>query len=388
MGDRGRASPRLLSAALAVFVVVTLDVVLGGPLTALDQALSRWVRTTGLPTPGWRRPWQRELDQLVNFGDREVVATILVVVLAVVCWQARTLLPLARLAVLGAMTIGTVWSLKVGFARPAPPSVRLEDALHSYPSGHTATSVVLWGLLAAVVADHRPRSVSRPVVEVLSWLGPLLTMTGMLLRDYHWFSDLIAGAAVGVVLVQVERLALRHWRGARRGSRPADHPAVPVDGAAAQVTGVGGDRGPGRLRVPDSTGARTDGTARAQWPVDRRAGRPAPPARPARPARASWPARAARAARASWPARAARAARASWPARAARAARGRRAGRSRAGGSPERRSPCSRRPRQWPVRRPARRRLSRSPPGRSARSATRALPSPAGSPRARTRSTP
>lgn len=252
MGDRGGASPRVLVGALAVFIVVTLDVLLGGPLTALDGVLARWVRTTGLPGPGWRRPGQRELDQLVNFGDREVVGIILVVVLAVVCWQARTVLPFVRLIAIAALTIGTVWGLKVAFARPAPPGVSFEDALLSYPSGHTATSVVLWGLLAAVVAEHRPRSVSRPVVEVLSWLGPLLTMTGMLLRDYHWLSDLIAGAALGMVLVQVERLALRHWRGARRGSRPTDHSTVIPAPAGSRGAGPGGAHlardvpGPGR----------------------------------------------------------------------------------------------------------------------------------------------
>lgn len=248
MGDRGGASPRVLVGALAIFTVVTLDVLLRGPLTALDGVLSRWVRTTGLPGRGWRRPWQRELDQLVNFGDREVVAIILIVVLAVICLQARTVLPFVRLAAVSALTIGTVWGLKVAFARPAPSGVSFEDALLSYPSGHTATSVVLWGLLAAVVAEHRPRSVSRPVVEVLSWLGPLLTMTGMLLRDYHWLSDLIAGAALGVVLVQVERLALRHWRGARRGSRPADDPATTgVWGATPGGTHLARDiPGPGR----------------------------------------------------------------------------------------------------------------------------------------------
>ncbi len=242
-GDRGRASPKLLTAALAVFAVVTFDVLLGGPLSALDEVLSRWVRGTGLPGQGWRRPWQRELDQLVNFGDVEVVVAILVVVLAVVCWRARTLEPLVRLAVLGGLTILMIWSLKVGFARPAPSGVRVEDALRSYPSGHTATSVVLWGFLATVVAEHRPRSVSRSVVEVLSWLGPLLTMTGLLLRDYHWLSDLFAGAAVGVVLVQVERLALRHWRDARGRSRPAAHPdpavAVRAAGPGGAVPGAG-----------------------------------------------------------------------------------------------------------------------------------------------------
>ncbi|MFL6130037.1 MAG: phosphatase PAP2 family protein [Mycobacteriales bacterium] len=244
----------LLAGALAVFAVVTVDMLLGGPLTALDGVLSRWVRSTRLPGRGWDRPWQRELDQLVNFGDRKAATIILVVALAVVCWQARTLVPFLRLAVLGALTIGTVWVLKVAIARPAPTGVGIADALRSYPSGHTATAVVLWGLLAAVVADYRPRSVSAPVAEVLSWLGPLLTMTGLLLRDRHWLSDLIAGAAVGVVLVQVERLALRHWRGARRGSRPVERrPASPDPGSP-------GGAGPARdVPAPDRADARLRG---------------------------------------------------------------------------------------------------------------------------------
>lgn len=221
MGDRGRASARLLVGALAVFAVVTSDVLLGGPLTALDRVLSSWVLSTPLPGEGWSRPGQRELDQLVNFGDSEVVGAIMVIALAAVCWRARTVVPLVRLAVLAALTIATVYSLKAVIGRPAPSGVPAADALLSYPSGHTAAAVVLWGLLAGVVADYRTPSISRPVVEVLSWLGPLLTVTGLLLRDYHWLSDLIGGAAVGVVLVQAERVALRHWRGARRGSGPA-----------------------------------------------------------------------------------------------------------------------------------------------------------------------
>jgi hypothetical protein len=70
-------------------------------------------------------------------------------------------------------------------------------------------------------------------------------MTGLLLRDYHWLSDLIAGAAVGVVLLQVERLALRHWLRARRGSSPAD---------PAGVTRPSGLDGGPRVGDPAATG--------------------------------------------------------------------------------------------------------------------------------------
>jgi undecaprenyl-diphosphatase len=224
---------RLLVAALVVFVLVSADVVAGGALTRLDRRVSDWARSTGLPGPGWRRPWQRELDQLVNFGDRELVGAVIVVAFAVICWRARTLLPYVRLAVLGAVTIVVVVSSKVAFGREAPPDVQNHDLFRSYPSGHTITAIVLWGLLAAVAAEHPRAGVSPAVARLLSWLAPLLTMVGMVLRDYHWLSDLIGGAALGVVLVQAERLALRHWRGARRGSVAAGGRPAAVDHAAS-----------------------------------------------------------------------------------------------------------------------------------------------------------
>lgn len=237
----GGSSPAVLAGALAVLAAVTLDVLLGGPLTALDRVLSDLMVSTRLPEPGWDRPGQMPLDQLVNFGDRDVVVSILLVALAVLCWRSRTLVPLARLAVLGLLVVLTVYGLKVGIGRPAPDGLLPPGAVRSYPSGHTATAVVLWGLLAGLAAEYPSSGLSQRVTAVLSWLGPLLTMSGMLIRDYHWFSDLIGGAALGAVLLQAERLALRHWRGARRGNgragdRSGGGPAVDgppaVDGAA------------------------------------------------------------------------------------------------------------------------------------------------------------
>lgn len=238
-GPRGApgGSSRLLLAGLVVFVLVSIDVVAGGPFTRLDHRLSDWARSTRLPGPGWRRPGQRELDQLVNFGDRELVGVIIVVVFAVICWQARTLLPFLRLAALGAVTIMVVVSSKVAFGRQAPPDVQNHDAFRSYPSGHTVTAIVLWGLLAAVVAEFPDAGVSRSVAWVLSWLAPLVTMVGMVLRDYHWLSDLVGGAALGVVLVQAEMLALAHWRRARRGSVAAGRRPAPAHAAPGAARG-------------------------------------------------------------------------------------------------------------------------------------------------------
>jgi membrane-associated phospholipid phosphatase len=230
------ASPALLVAALLVFVLVTVDVLVGGPLTHLDGTVSAWARSTGLPGNGWTWPGQEQVDQLVNLGDRELVGIIVLIAIGWVCVRARTVLPLVRLAALAAVAASIVLALKYGIGRHAPSGVHGPEAFRSYPSGHTATAVILWGALCSVVAEHQDQAVSRQVAWLLSWLAPLLVMVGMVLRDYHWVTDLVGAAALCTVLLQAESLALRHWRGARRGPESA---ARPRDGSAAVGTAPG-----------------------------------------------------------------------------------------------------------------------------------------------------
>lgn len=226
-------SPALLIAALVVFALLTVDVLAGGPLTHLDLTVSEWARSTGLPGPGWTRPGQMLADQLVNFGDREVAGLIVLIAIGWICVRARTVVPLVRLAVLAGVAASLVLALKYGIGRQAPTGVHGPEASRSYPSGHTATAVILWGALYSVVAEHPRYGVSRQVAWLLSWLGPLLVIVGMTLRDYHWLTDLVAAAALCTVLLQAERLALGHWRGARRGSGSAARARSAVVGPAA-----------------------------------------------------------------------------------------------------------------------------------------------------------
>jgi hypothetical protein len=56
---------------------------------------------------------------------------------------------------------------------------------------------VLWGLLAQCAADRPRPGLPARVAAVLAWLAPLVTVVGMLLRDYHWISDMVAGRRSG-----------------------------------------------------------------------------------------------------------------------------------------------------------------------------------------------
>ncbi len=70
----------------------------------------------------------------------------------------------------------------------------------------------------------------------------------MLLLDYHWLSDLVAGLALGILLLRllhaVDRLALRDWPGRREraaeASGGARRPQQPAGARSAWRPAGGG----------------------------------------------------------------------------------------------------------------------------------------------------
>lgn len=95
---------------------------------------------------------------------------------------------------------------KVLFARPRPDApMHLADSF-SYPSGHTSSAVVLFGLAAAFVA----RELGPAWRHWAYWaaiLAAALMALSRLAIGVHWFSDLIGGALLGLVVCALVQLA-------------------------------------------------------------------------------------------------------------------------------------------------------------------------------------
>lgn len=224
-GGRSAALPPSRAALIVsslLLVAVTADVLLRGPLSWFDGWSADWLRANfDLHHHGHRERAELVPLVLTQFGSPGAIVFVVAPWLALVCVRRRTIRPLARLAVLGLLVGGVVVTAKAVVGRTAPMVDLLwTDAGRSYPSGHAVTAVVAWGL-AAWVAAEGPSAPVRRVTRVLRWLGPLCTGVGMFLLVYHWFTDVVAGAALGVLLLWVlhvvDRMALAHLPGADRG---------------------------------------------------------------------------------------------------------------------------------------------------------------------------
>ncbi|GEN29344.1 hypothetical protein HVA01_29900 [Halovibrio variabilis] len=97
---------------------------------------------------------------------------------------------------------------KAIFARPRPETPDYLIGSFSYPSAHTSTAVVLLGLAAAFVAAEMPHQQRFWAYWVALALALPMAFSRLVV-GVHWFSDLVGGALLGLVVCA---LTLLHWQ--------------------------------------------------------------------------------------------------------------------------------------------------------------------------------
>ncbi|WP_290785938.1 bifunctional DedA family/phosphatase PAP2 family protein [Halomonas sp.] len=149
-------------------------------LEALSQALARVGDTYGvlalvLPWGGWLL-WRRRFDALAHIGGG-----------------------------LGLIALLNTWG-KAFFARPRPDTPDYLTGSLAYPSAHASTAVVLAGLAAAFIARELPHQ-QRHWVYWGAILFAMIMALSRLVIGVHWFSDLVGGALLGLVVCALVQLA-------------------------------------------------------------------------------------------------------------------------------------------------------------------------------------
>jgi len=100
--------------------------------------------------------------------------------------------------------------LKAGFERPRPPiDLRLTQAGgYALPSGHSLQSAAIWGTVAVLVASQVPRALRRRAWSAAAAMAFAVGLSRIYL-GVHWTTDVLAGWAIGAVLVAVAGVAMR-----------------------------------------------------------------------------------------------------------------------------------------------------------------------------------
>jgi hypothetical protein len=218
----GRPPWWLLLLAALVTVAVTVDLLNGGLLERLDLAVSDVVK-------GWDLRHSGAYWAVWVFTQAGGRGFILIVLAGLVGWltvRQRTLVPLIRVLLALALLTAVVYAFKWGTGRTAPayPGSFFHRDGESYPSGHVANAVLMWGVARwQAVEFGLPVRVQR-AAWLLSVLGPLATGVAMVALDFHWVTDAVAGVAVGLLLLGVvhvlDALVVSRWMRVPAGRTP------------------------------------------------------------------------------------------------------------------------------------------------------------------------
>jgi membrane-associated phospholipid phosphatase len=228
---RWAASPwaLLLVASIGVFVWLSLAVTHGGWVVQLDGHVARWVAANMPSAAEWAARVFSWLGSLVSLSLLTAVAVVVVAL-------RRRWLDAILLAAALIVSQFLVDRLKDAFERPRPTEgspVALPDS-YSFPSGHAANAVAVFGAIAVALADRG--SGRRRLLLVLVTIALAFCVgASRVVLNVHYVTDVGAGFCVGVAILSAGLIVRRAILG-RGGRRPAI-----ARGA------VEGDRGPARL---------------------------------------------------------------------------------------------------------------------------------------------
>ena len=221
LGDRLRLLPSLfvswLVANAGVVLMAAVMVAIGFFVTKVllsidavvtaDEWLPIWVE-------GQRTPFWDDASYVAsNLADRYVLIPLIGVVgLFLVArrrWRMASFVLQAALAEVLCYAIVTYF-----VSRPRPPVVQMDpfNLTHSYPSGHVAASVAIYGALTLLVAAHFKDIRMRVFVWTFGALFPLVVAASRIYRGEHHPIDVIAGALMGAGALVVALFAGRTAR--------------------------------------------------------------------------------------------------------------------------------------------------------------------------------
>lgn len=204
------AAALLLGGAWA-FLGILEDVVSNDPLV-------RWDRVVFNALQGLRTPWgDAVMIVATELGSAAVVIPVMAAVSGVLafkrCWRALAYV----LTAIGFAQV-LVWALKTTLGRARPTAMYSGIEQFSFPSGHAASSIVAYGLLAFLVARNKSPRVQLVITFVATMLIGLISFSRLYLGA-HWLSDVLASLTLGAAWVAL--LGIVYLQHARRERLPA-----------------------------------------------------------------------------------------------------------------------------------------------------------------------
>jgi membrane-associated phospholipid phosphatase len=198
----------LASAMVALGFFVTKALLEIEAVADADVWLPRWVEDQ-------RTPFLNDASYIGSMiSDRPVLIPLVGAVIAMLVLRKRW--RMASFVLQAGLAEVLCYGLVTRFIeRPRPEPVEQLDTfnlLHSFPSGHVAASIAIYGSLALLLAAHFKDIRARVAIWSVAAVFPLVVAASRIYRGEHHPIDVAAGALMGVGAIAVALFAARTAR--------------------------------------------------------------------------------------------------------------------------------------------------------------------------------
>jgi undecaprenyl-diphosphatase len=147
-------------------------------------------------------------------GDSPAAAAVVALVLVALAWRRAWPRALSFAFGTGGVLVVIDLLLKPQMARLRPPMALADARGASFPSGHVAGNLVLYGILASWAIARWPRARTPILACLILWTS--LTALSCLAVRAHWPLDVVAGAGAGLMwlalTLAIDDIGADRWR--------------------------------------------------------------------------------------------------------------------------------------------------------------------------------
>ncbi len=141
---------------------------------------------------------------------------LLTVAIAALVWRRWREPALVGVAVLGEVLIFLAITTLVDRPRPPVPHLDAAPPTSSFPSGHTAATIALYGSWVVLAFERARSALVRGLLTVLAMVAPIAVGLARLYRGMHYPTDVLAGALLSLawlpLAVRGVRLGVVHYQ--------------------------------------------------------------------------------------------------------------------------------------------------------------------------------
>lgn len=186
----------LVLVGLGAFALFAFNVQTNGPLVREDVAVANMLHRDALASPSWLR------DLMISgyyLGQHVIVAIGLVLALYFIYKHYWPELAMVLIAWAGEGSLWLLISAHFHRTRPVfPEAVYHTMTAPSFPSGHTLSAVMCYGLLAYLIVPRiRPAWGKVAAIALAVAIIVFIGFSRLFIGD-HWLTDVLAGLALGI----------------------------------------------------------------------------------------------------------------------------------------------------------------------------------------------